>query len=314
MKTYKSFEEYMYDNYYDQIFNKVTNFLFQKKNSSFLSSGNVLDVNYFEMEDFHIEGATFHSTDNNILDFRLTLTVNVSVFGKSRYDYDSESKSVWVSIYFTSLLENGLYNVRITRVDEYSQEQFKKESKLDHFFVPYLYNEDADDVAEKFLKEHYPAAVETPMPLPIDEIVRDLGLKIYYAPLNDTTFGRTYFDKADVTVYTDFQTRATADITISAGTLLINPDVYFMRNVGSVNNTIIHECVHWKKHRMFFELKKLLNQDFSYISCEIVESYGKEKSNSTPLDWIEWQANTLAPKILMPATTTKKFIQDRLVI
>ena len=312
MKTYKSFEEYMYDNYYDQIFNKVTNFLFQKKNSSFLSSGNVLDVNYFEMEDFHIEGATFHSTDNNILDFRLTLTVNVSVFGKSRYDYDSESKSVWVSIYFTSLLENGLYNVRITRVDEYSQEQFKKESKLDHFFVPYLYNEDADDVAEKFLKEHYPAAVETPMPLPIDEIVRDLGLKIYYAPLNDTTFGRTYFDKADVTVYTDFQTRATADITISAGTLLINPDVYFMRNVGSVNNTIIHECVHWKKHRMFFELKKLLNQDFSYISCEIVESYGKEKSNSTPLDWIEWQANTLAPKILMPATTTKKFIQDRL--
>ncbi len=312
MKTYKSFEEYMYNKYYDEIHKKVKSFLFQKKGSSFLSSRTVPDVNYFEVEDFHIEGATFNSTGNNILDFRLTLTVDVSIFGKSRYDYDSESKSVWVSIYFTSLLEDGLHNVRITRVDEYSQERFKKESKLDHFFVPYLYSEDADDAAENFLKEYYPSAVETPMPLPINEIVRNLGLKMYYAPLDNTTFGRTYFDTAIVTVYEDLLSRTTVEITISAGTLLINPDIYFMRNVGSVNNTIIHECVHWKRHRMFFELKKLLNQDFSYISCEIVESYGKEKSNSTPLDWIEWQANTLAPKILMPATTTRKFIQDRL--
>lgn len=302
----------MYDNYYDEIYKKIMDFLFQKKGSSFLSSRTVPDVNYFEIEDFHIEGATFNSTGNNVLDFRLTLTIDVSISGKSRYGYDSESKSVWVSIYFTSLLENGLHNVRIIKIDEYSQERFNKESKLDHFFVPYLYSEDADNVAEKFLKEHYPAAVETPMPLPINEIVHNMGLKMYYAPLDHATFGRTYFDTAIVTVYTNYQTRTTADITISAGTILINPDVYFMRNVGSVNNTIIHECVHWKRHRMFFELKKLLNQNFRCISCEVVESYGREKSNSTPLDWIEWQANALAPKILMPATTTKKFIQDRL--
>lgn len=312
MKTYKSFEEYMYDNYYDEIHGTVRNFLFQKKGSSFLSSQAVPDVKYFEMEDFHIEGASFSSNGNNILDFRLTLTVEVNISGKSRYDYESESKSVWVSVYFTSLLENGLHNVRITKVDEYSQERFKKEDKLNHFLVPYLYSEDADIVAEKILKEWCPTAVETPMPLPIVEIVRNLGLKMYYAPLDSTTFGRTYFDTAVVIVYEDFWSRTTVEITITAGTLLINPDIYFMRNVGSVNNTIIHECVHWQRHRMFFELKKLLNQDFSYITCKIVESYGKEKSNSTPLDWIEWQANTLAPKILMPATTTRKFIQDRL--
>ena len=302
----------MYDNYYDEIYKYVRNFLFQKKDSSFLSSRTVPNVNYFEIEDFHVEGATFNSTDSNILDFRLTLTVDVSIFGKSRYDYDSESKSVWISVSFSCLLENGLHNVKIKNVDEYSQENFEKESKLNHFFVPYLHSKDADDVAEKFLKEYYPAAVETPMPLPINEIVHNLGLKMYYAPLDNTTFGRTYFDTAVVPVYEDLLSRTTVEITISAGTLLINPDFYFMRNVGSVNNTIIHECVHWKRHRMFFELKKLLNQDFSYISCEIVETYGKEKSNSTPLEWIEWQANTLTPKILMPATTTRKFIQDKL--
>ncbi len=312
MKTYKSFEEYMYDNYYDEIYNNVKKFLFQKKRSSFLATDIIPDVNYFELENVNIEGVTFNTPGGDILNFRLSLTVEVSVWGKSRYDYESDSKSVWISMNFTSLLKNGLHNVKITGVEEYSKERFNKESKLDHFLVPYLYSEDADTVAEDFLKEYYPMVLETPMPIPINEIVHNLGLKMYYAPLNDTIFGKTYFDTAVVTVYSDLKLRTTEEVTIYSGTLLVNPDIYFMRNVGSENNTIIHECVHWKRHRMFFELKRLLNQDFSYISCEIVESYGKEKSNSTPLDWIEWQANTLAPKILMPASTTKKYIQERL--
>lgn len=85
-----------------------------------------------------------------------------------------------------------------------------------------------------------------------------------------------------------------------------------MYNVGTINNTIIHECVHWERYKMFFELMRLLSHECHSISCKIIEIYGKDKTKSTPLDWIEWQANTLAPKILMPASTTKKFIQDRL--
>lgn len=45
MKTYKSFEEYMYDNYYDEIYNNVKKFLFQKKRSSFLATDIIPDVN-----------------------------------------------------------------------------------------------------------------------------------------------------------------------------------------------------------------------------------------------------------------------------
>lgn len=86
----------------------------------------------------------------------------------------------------------------------------------------------------------------------------------------------------------------------------------FIYNVGTINNTIIHECVHLERYKMFFELMRLLSHECHFISCQIVEIYGKDKTKSTPLDWIEWQANTIAPKILMPASTTKKFIQDRL--
>ena len=94
--------------------------------------------------------------------------------------------------------------------------------------------------------------------------------------------------------------------------MLVNPNTFFMYNIGTINNTIIHECVHLERYKMFFELMRLLSHECHFISCQIVEIYGKDKTKSTPLDWIEWQANTLAPKILMPASTTKKFIQDRL--
>ena len=32
---------------------------------------------------------------------------------------------------------------------------------------------------------------------------------------------------------------------IEAKTIVVDPQMYLLRNLGSVNNTIIHECVHW---------------------------------------------------------------------
>ena len=84
-----------------------------------------------------------------------------------------------------------------------------------------------------------------------------------------------------------------------------------MRNIGSTNNTVIHECVHWDKHYKFFELQKLLNPDIQAISCAVVEDY-KKKSNELEdeLSWMEWQANALAPKILIPAKTGKAKLSE----
>ena len=77
---------------------------------------------------------------------------------------------------------------------------------------------------------------------------------------------------------------------------------------ASVNNTIIHECVHWDKHYKFFELQKLINPELTSISCAVVEEYKKGAGGlSEDLAWMEWQANAIAPKILIPA---KKAVQN----
>lgn len=99
-------------------------------------------------------------------------------------------------------------------------------------------------------------------------------LSVHYAPLPDGVFGRTYFNNATVDIYDRDRNVVSADI--EEGTILVDPDVFFMRNIGSVNNTIIHECVHWDKHYKFFELQKLINPELTSISCAVVEEYKKE--------------------------------------
>lgn len=94
--------------------------------------------------------------------------------------------------------------------------------------------------------------------------------------------------------------------------MLVDPKVFFMRNIGCVNNTIIHECVHWDRHSKFFELQKLFNKNLNSISCHVVEGERPEEKRNA-LQWMEWQANALAPKILMPAEMTKRKIEELLI-
>ena len=139
------------------------------------------------------------------------------------------------------------------------------------------------------------------MAIPVEEIVQSMGMKLFYAPLEEGIFGKTYFGSEKVKVYTNILQKEIVEIITEPGTMLINPDVYFMYNIGTANNTIIHECVHWDRHRRPFELQKLLTGECNHISCEIVEVYDGIPQDAPALKWMEWQANQLAPRILMPA-------------
>ena len=94
---------------------------------------------------------------------------------------------------------------------------------------------------------------------------------------------------------------------------MVDPANFFLRNLGSVNNTIIHECVHWEKHRKAFELERLYNKDATFIRCQIVGGVKDSKVRSAT-DWMEWQANALAPRLQMPISPfkekTREFIRQ----
>ncbi|WDC83299.1 hypothetical protein PL321_11010 [Caloramator sp. mosi_1] len=140
-------------------------------------------------------------------------------------------------------------------------------------------------------------------------IVERMGLELLEMNITKSSkaFGQIVFDDCEFE-YFDIEKIVTKKI-YQKGTIIVDPKNYFMRNLGSVNNTIIHECVHWELHRKYFELVNLYNEYKKYILCNITETT-KPKQGWSPYEIMEWQANALAPRILMPAKQTKEKIEE----
>ena len=140
---------------------KIKGFFCQKKDTGYFSTNLIPNASSFEFDDYHIANVTFKTPSGDALHFRLSINTKVNVYGKSRNDYESNVKSVWVSVYCESILKNGLHDFRIIRGEDYSKDKFNKARSLNHFLVPYLYSETADEVAEDFLYDHCPQALQT---------------------------------------------------------------------------------------------------------------------------------------------------------
>ncbi|NMC34256.1 MAG: hypothetical protein GYA36_17645 [Veillonellaceae bacterium] len=312
MKQYASFEKYLEDKYYNDIHRAITGLIINRGRNNGFYSYTVLDPSYFQVDDIHVKTVSFHSTDGNRIIFNAAVEADVILKGMGKRDYDADVNNPWYTISFTGYLSDGLNMVTITGVDEYSADRFDKNTSLSKYLVPYLYAEDIEKEAEKFLNKYCRQALKEPMPIPLDELMFNMGLELYEAPLPDNIFGKTYFAEATVDVFNeDYEV---VSQTIDPGTILLNPNIFFMRNIGSRNNTVVHECVHWDRHDKFFELQKLLNSDIRSLTCEVTEHVGqKDTGLEGALQWIEWQANALTPRILLPANTTRKKLNEILL-
>lgn len=305
VKRYSSLADYLQDVHYDLFFDAVKKHIRERGYHSFSSCTFLISLCDVDLEDIHIRSVHASVTDSDIVDFVAAVEADVVLKGLGRRDYDADMKSEWVSVYFKGQLLDGLNMVTVIDVGEYRTGTFDKETTLSKYMVPYLYAEDLEKAAEDFLSRNCPRALETPMPVDIDEILFNLPLDMYRVPLPDNLFGMTYFTEEDVDIFDD-ETGEVIGQHIDPGTILINPNIFFMRNIGSEKNTIIHECLHWDRHRRFFELQKLLNPDLHAISCSVTEAKGsRDEGLEGALQWMEWQCNALAPRVQMPQRTTR---------
>ena len=136
-------------------------------------------------------------------------------------------------------------------------------------------------------------------------LAESMGLNVirHHITKDGSVFGQIFFKDTDAAVYDD-QTGEDILIPVKRGTVIVDPDVVFHRNLGAYNNTIVHECVHWALHKKAFELERLFNEHASRIKCKMVGGVAEGGDEATR--WMEWQANALAPRIQMPLEMFKK--------
>lgn len=138
---------------------------------------------------------------------------------------------------------------------------------------------------QRIFKEKFPRSTESSTKGSISCVVDptrlvealDLTIQSHRIKDDSSVFGQIYFEEADADIYDE---DAEKDVLthIKGKTILVDPLVYLLRNIGSVNTTIIHECVHWDKHRKAFVLERLYNEAASCISCEVVGGAASEIS------------------------------------
>jgi hypothetical protein len=224
-------------------------------------------------------------------------------------DYDgirqnSNILSKWLKIRCGLVLGGSDARLSVKGCEPYSQE--RGTSNVSENLVPIFKKEDFDREASLFLKKYCSAALERPMPIPITQIAEEqMGLTIWQYRISEdfSIFGEMCFTDGDVEIY-DKENDEFREIHADAGTMIIDPDTFQKRPVGCLNNTLAHECTHWKKHRFYHFLKGVLDGG-NMIACRCpIEEKAEENNKAwTDGDWMEWHANSIAPRILMPRET-----------
>lgn len=176
-------------------------------------------------------------------------------------------------------------------------------------FMPFV--EDFEAEAEGFLRKYCKEVLESPQATPIRERAqKQMNLDIVdtesLSPDNSIQ-GAIAFTAGIIEVY-DWSSEEYIGYEVTQPTVFLDSDIL---NPGRANNTLAHECYHWYKHRAYFRYQNThnLGSEFAFRCL----SAGQHDRNDqwSDIEKMEWQARTIAPKILMPRCTVRMLLSER---
>ena len=304
MSQERSFTEYISATRYNEMFNAIKRYIYANQSSLELQSNIVDNIKYTELSEIYVKLVTVDELPGNVLAFDIIIESDIEVRGKGRRDWETDLCSKWFIISCTATLSLELSDFKILKTEPYNKKHYR-ENPLSDALVPCISADNLDNEAVKFLKKYYPEALQNPMPLDTKLLTQRMGLKLIFQQLTGdfSVFGQIIFADTDTEVF-DTQTGEMVLRHFEAGTVVVDPQTFHLRNLGSVHNTIVHECVHWDRHRKAFELERLYNASATQIKCIVIGGV-KSNINRNANDWMEWQANALTPRIQMPITPFK---------
>lgn len=307
-----SFNDRLKSIFYNCFLTNINSYVYHNRESIVVSQYRNDRIRYVKLDDFTIKSIQASNLENGFIISDLIIIGHLEVGVQTKYDHEIDDAEIWLSVRIKYLLEDGISQLRVLRVKRYIPSTDK--GPLPYFskeFVPYIQSKDMERIAENILEKNYPEMLASPMGLPIYDFTERLGLVIEEGTLSKdgSIFGEMVFKDSHITF---FENDLEEERVVTGGTILVDPQVKGLRNQGSYNNTIIHECVHWLLHRTHHEYKSLFGSQETKISSRIHRPAIKEGEWNI-YDWMEWQANNIAARILMPGKTTKMMVQELFV-
>jgi len=310
--TNRSFKEYVADRFENELFIAIENYVTENQENLDLRLYKVRNICGTELSDINVKYVSVNDLPDMKIEFDIVVEAELEVRESDHHYDESENCCQWFMLKCSGDLECNLNDFIILNVTEYNSKN-KQAKPMSDSLVPVINKEQLESVATDFLSRHYPEALKTPMAVEPQKLAEKMGLALEIRNITKdfSVFGQLYFHDCIAEFY-DENSDEMVKTHVNARTIFVDPKAYFLRNLGSVNNTIVHECVHWDLHRKAFELERLYNSSASKIKCQVAG--GIKDNNRDSTDWMEWHANALTPKIQMPLamfkTMTYKYIKQ----
>lgn len=316
MATGRSFTEFVKNKCFDGLYKAAEKYVSDNLDSLDLRTRRVSRIGDVEFVDANIQRVYVRDLPGMRVAFDVGIELELCVHDANHRSDEEDECHPWIRISCEGDLSKGLDDWSIEKIEPYNPRGTPPLNSMSDALVPDIPREQLEAAATEFLKEYYPEALRiTPRrqaPICIDTAVlaERLGLTILNKRIREdaSVFGQLYFVDTEATLF-DANVGENVQVHVGAQTIVVDPMNFLLRNLGSVNNTIIHECVHWVKHRKVFELEKLYNSDASCISCEVVGGAAAMVAKKAT-EQMERQANQLTPRIQMPAGPFKAKAQE----
>ena len=297
-----SFRGYIEEYYFDKLFDNLKWYVYNNRNKINFKLNKIRYVDQVYLENIYMKKMYISYYSNDKIEMNIVIDTEVTL---KEYKYGELYSDTDYPVFIVNCkcdFENTINNFKIISIthDEYLE---KSSNLLTDNLIPYIKKDKLEDYAKMILEKYYPEAL---CGFPVDPRIfaKRLNLTIKESKFKNSNIMGTIF-------FEDYKIKNNQGKVkmIPANTILISSDASFMGFERSVNFTIIHECVHYILHKKAFQLERLFNKKAKKIECHI-DGGGKTDSKATPIDWMEWQANSLAPRLLMPKDPFKKKVSE----
>ena len=264
-------------------------------------------LNGYDYEQLYVEDIVFRKIRlNRISDEEFLFYPVIEVFFSVAADNGNIYLSEWYSIPGKHRVNEAPWLFQDIQVYNYKE---APSNNMSEYLIPIL--ENYDEAAEEMLKKYQPEVLIRPLKIDADKLAESMGFRVWERRLskNNSVEGKIIFADATVKVYNYDGTYCCEEI--PAGTILID-SAACEYNGSSRRTAIIHECVHGYQHKTFFELQHIYMELINQCDGLSLEDFFLKNVAADCIAIMERQAARLTPRVLMPATITRKII-DKLL-
>ena len=269
--------------------------------------------------DVQLRGLRFYKKSSTEIYMDVILSAFIRFYTIEGYPLGDGEK--WFRIRMVTDLRPGVeFCNMLQSVTEYDKNEPAPGPALDEYLIPYTRKVLLDSDAASLLRSHYDAVLQAPTRVDGMELARRMNLSVVFHRLvKEKTSAQLYYEERALDVLD--QQNQLCTVTIPAHTIVIDMDSCCsekgLRIPEKVNEKMIHEEIHYERHRLFYLGQRLCHrkpctwtnrweENEKYLDLSKTQRPGIPFD---PLDRVEWQARALTPRMLMPENVTRQKIE-----